>query len=129
MEAFYNRVTGILEAKSSEFSKSIEKPHKLIIANSYKCMRDCYNLPWTIEKCSECAEECNNPIKDLHRELQHIVEKVQSGFQGCIQNCRKVYGKNDDYMMDCIEKCAKEAGDKFDASKSLAEKIVNKYST
>lgn len=129
MEAFYNRISGLLETKSSEFSRAIEEPHKIIIGKSYKCMSDCYNLPYSIEKCSDCAEECNNSVKSLHRELQHIVENIQSGFQGCIQNCRKVYGKNDDFLMECIERCAKEAGEKFDLSKSSAERIVNKYFT
>ncbi|OMJ86116.1 hypothetical protein SteCoe_12474 [Stentor coeruleus] len=129
MEAFYNRISGILEAKSSEFSRAIEEPHKLIIGKSYRCMSDCYSLSYSIEKCSECAEDCNSSVRNLHRELQDIVENVQSEFQGCIQNCRKVYGKNDGFLMECIEKCAKEAGEKFDTSKTLAERIINKYST
>jgi hypothetical protein len=127
MEGFYKDISKKLEEKSEEFGKTIEPKHKIIIANSYQCMADCYRIPGSIENSSLCAEKCHSKVQYVHGELQGIVESIQNYFQSCIQTCRVGHSKKEDEARQCIHECTDGAMAKFTSSVSIAEEIVNKY--
>jgi hypothetical protein len=127
MEGFYKEISQKLEEKSNEFGKHIEPKHKVIIANSYQCMADCYRSPGSIEVASNCAEKCHSKVQYVHNELQGIVENIQTYFQSCIQTCRVGHSKKEDDAKQCINECTNGAMAKFSSAVSVAEEIVNKY--
>ncbi|OMJ84123.1 hypothetical protein SteCoe_14814 [Stentor coeruleus] len=129
MEEFWDKMNKKLEKNTSMFGRSIESSHKKLISKCYKCMSDCYYMPYSIDQCSFCEKKCQDVVKEVHRELQHLVEVVHKDYEDCNKICDRNYDKPDENLKSCYRKCVKNVPENFDSIINLAEKIISKHSS
>lgn len=128
MDEFWVKLNRDLELKTRRLGRFIEKPHKELISKCYKCMSDCYFMPYSLEQCGYCEEKCQISIKRAHKELQNLVDGLHEDYDNCNKSCDNVYRKNEEYLKKCLRRCVEDISIRITDSKSLAEKIISRYS-
>ena len=127
MDHFYKEINHKLETESLKLASAIEPQHKILLANSYLCMSECYRKNVPIQECVSCSENCHDKVTNAQRDIQSLVENIQGYLKNCIQECKIVRGSSDAELKTCINACTETTLSKFEASYKVAEDIMKKY--
>lgn len=110
MERLLLEINDEIEHKCKRIGEVVEEKHKLMIAESYKCMAKCFDIDIGMEESNKCARICKKPLREAHSKIQFQIDESQHFIKGCIEDCVDMHGEIPTRKVrKCFDVCKKES--------------------
>ncbi|KAL6765310.1 hypothetical protein V8C86DRAFT_2457481 [Haematococcus lacustris] len=89
--------------------------------NAFLCCAKCCDTSSSVQEIQGCVERCSNPVQQVQKSIQHVMQDFQERFQRCSLRCqdsaREVAGfdpspsdeaRAKDTFLKCVDSCGME---------------------